>query len=159
MQLDSIDRQLLNLIQKQIPVSSRPYADIGAELGLTEAEVISRIERLKKSHIIRRMGGFFDSRKMGYAGTLCAMRVPEARIEEVAGIINGYYQVTHNYIRDYEYNMWFTVLAPTPEQRNRIIEEIKNRTGIGDLMSLPAKRLFKISVKFDVSEVGHANRE
>ncbi|RJX19505.1 MAG: Lrp/AsnC family transcriptional regulator [Desulforudis sp.] len=159
MQLDNTDRQLLNLIQKQIPVSSRPYAVIGAELGIDEAEVIARIKSLKESGIIRRIGGFFDSRKMGYAGTLCAMKVPEARIEEVAGIINGYYQVTHNYIRDHGYNLWFTVLAPSPEQRNQIIEEIKGRTGIGDLMSLPAKRLFKISVKFDVSEVDHADRK
>jgi len=76
----------------------------------------------------------------------------------VAGIVNGYYQVTHNYLRNHEYNMWFTVLAPSAEKRAEIIEEIRSRTGINDIMNLPAKRLFKIVVKFDVSEVKHADR-
>lgn len=158
MQLDNTDRKLLNLIQRRIPVTKRPYRDIGEELGVDEAEVIERITRLKQANIIRRMGGFFDSRKMGYAGTLCAMKVPESRIEEVAEIVNGYYQVTHNYLRNHEYNMWFTVLAPSAEKRAEIIEEIRSRTGINDIMNLPAKRLFKIVVKFDVSEVKHADR-
>lgn len=157
MKLDNIDRQLLNLIQHRIPVTKRPFRDIGSELGLDEAEVLRRVTRLKKANIIRRMGGFFDSRKMGYAGTLCAMKVPEARIGEVAAVINEYYQVTHNYLRSHGYNMWFTVLAPSADDRAAIIEEIKNRTGITDVMNLPAKRLFKIAVQFNVSEVQHAD--
>lgn len=159
MKLDKTDREILNLIQHRIPVSERPYRDIGTTLGIGEDEVLRRIIRLKKANIIRRMGGFFDSRKMGYAGTLCAMKVPESRIDEVAAVINEYYQVTHNYLRSHEYNMWFTVLAPTAERRAEIIEEIRNRTGIADVMNLPAKRLFKIAVQFKVSEVQHANRE
>jgi len=153
MQLDELDRRLLEILQQQIPLVPRPYLELARELGIAEPEVMERIGRLQKAGIIRRMGGFFDSRKLGYTGTLCALQVPEERIAEVAAVINAYPEVSHNYLRTHEYNMWFTVLAPSPAELERIIGEIRERTGINDLLSLPAERLFKIKVKFDVSEV------
>jgi DNA-binding Lrp family transcriptional regulator len=156
MQLDSTDRRLLEIIQRQIPLVPRPYLEIARELGLEETEVLERLGRLRKAGIIRRMGGFFDSRQLGYTGTLCAIQVPETRIEEVAAVINAYPEVSHNYLRTHEYNMWFTVLASSPAEVDRIIDEIKTRTGIDYVLSLPAERVFKIKVKFDVSEVPDA---
>jgi DNA-binding Lrp family transcriptional regulator len=156
MQLDSVDRRLLEMIQKEIPLVPRPYLELARELGIEESEVLDRIGRLRRAGIIRRMGGFFDSRKLGYTGTLCAMQVPVERIAEVAAVINAYPEVSHNYLRTYEYNMWFTVLAPSPADLDRIIDEIKTRTGISHILSLPAERLFKIKVRFDVSEVPDA---
>ncbi|MBE0466266.1 MAG: Lrp/AsnC family transcriptional regulator [Candidatus Desulforudis sp.] len=156
MQLDNTDRRLLEIIQRQIPLSSRPFADIGVELGIGEGEVLERLRRLQEAKIIRRIGGFFDSRKLGYTGTLCALQVPRDRIEEVAAVINAYSEVSHNYLRTHEYNMWFTILAPSQSEVERVMEEIKARTGIDSVLSLPAERLFKIRVKFNVSEVPDA---
>jgi DNA-binding Lrp family transcriptional regulator len=156
MRLDNLDRQLLEIIQRQIPLSPRPYQEIALELGIGETEVLDRIGRLREAKIIRRVGGFFDSRRLGYTGTLCAIRVPEARIEEVAAVINAYSEVSHNYLRTHEYNMWFTVLAPSLAEVHRVIDEIKARTGIDHVLSLPAERVFKIKVKFKVSEVPDA---
>lgn len=156
MQLDSTDRKLLQMIQRQLPLSVEPYRDIAAELGIEEAEVLERIGRLREAKIIRRMGGFFDSRKLGYIGTLCAIQVPEERIEEVAEVINSYITVSHNYLRDHQYNMWFTVLASSLDGVQQILGEIRARTGIDHVMSLPAERVFKIKVRFNVTEVPDA---
>ena len=156
MKLDDTDRRLLELIQQQIPLSTRPYLELAAALGVDEAEVLDRLARLREAKIIRRMGGFFDSRKLGYTGTLCAVRVPAERIDAVAAVVNSYPEVSHNYLRDHEYNMWFTVLAPSTEAVRRIIEEIRMRAGIDHVLSLPAERVFKIKVRFKVPEVKDA---
>lgn len=157
MNLDSRDRALLNLIQTGFPVTPTPYADLGRTLGMTEEEVLARLARLQEGKIIRRLGGIFNSRKLGYTGTLCAMRVPEERLEQVAQVVGGYLEVTHNYLREHDYNMWFTVLALSEERLQDIIEEIMDRTGIRDIMVLPARKIYKIEVKFDVSEVCDAD--
>ena len=150
MQLDGIDRQLLNLVQKEVPICPQPYLVIGEKLGISEQEVLERLEKMMQQDIIRRLGGVFDSRKIGYKGTLCAIKVPADRIEEVAGVINGYVGITHNYLRDHEYNMWFTILAQSPEKVETILEEIKTTTGLQDVINLPAERFFKVLVNFDV---------
>lgn len=157
MDLDQKDRELLNLVQYDIPLTERPYAAVGARLGLSEDEVLERLRRLKESNIIRRMGGVFDSRKLGYKGTLCAMKVPPDKVDRVAEVVNGYLEITHNYLRDGDYNMWFTVLALSDERVQRILNEIKAATGIKEIVTLPATRIFKILVNFDVSEVNHAD--
>ena len=107
--MDTIDKKLLNLMQNEIPIDKRPFKILGEKLLITENEVLKRVNKLKNEGIIRRIGGIFNSRKIGYTSTLCAAKVPENKIEEVAACINEYDEVTHNYIREDEYNMWFTV--------------------------------------------------
>lgn len=157
MRLDSKDRELLNLIQTAFPISPTPYAELGRALGMSEDEVLARLARLKEGKIIRRLGGIFDSRRLGYKGTLCAMRVPAERVDEVAEVVNSYLEVTHNYLRDHAYNMWFTALALSEERLQEILKEIKTRTGIREIMTLPARKIYKIEVKFNVSEVQDAD--
>lgn len=152
MQLDVIDRQLLNLVQKEVPVCAQPYQVLGDKLGISEREVIERLEKLMQQDVIRRLGGVFDSRKLGYKGTLCAIRVPADRIEEVAAVVNGYIGITHNYLRDHQYNMWFTILAQSPDKVDLILKEIKETTGIDDVINLPSERFFKVLVNFDVRD-------
>lgn len=152
MELDNLDRELLNIVQSGLPVAPEPYKDLAEILGTTEKDIIARLEKLIENGTIRRLGGIFDSRGLGYAGTLCAMKVPSKKIDTVAGIINGYPGVTHNYLRDHEYNMWFTLLVPEEKEIERVLEEIKSRTGINELISLPTVRLFKIRVNFDLTE-------
>ena len=152
MQLDQTDRRLLNLIQAEVPLCPEPYKVLAEKLGVTEQEVLDRLERLMQQDIIRRLGGVFDSRKLGYKGTLCAIKVPADRIDEVASVINNYIGITHNYLREDEYNMWFTVLAQSPDKVQQILTEIKDKTGIEDIIDLPSQKFFKVLVNFKVNE-------
>ncbi len=152
MELDKMDARLLDYIQSGLPVSPEPYLEIARVLDISEDEVITRLRRLIDLGVIRRLGAIFDSRKVGYTGTLCALKVPPERIPEVAGVINRYPGITHNYLREHEYNMWFTLLAESREKIAGILDEISKLTGIGDLIDLPAVDIFKIRVNFDLSE-------
>lgn len=157
MLLDERDRKLLDLVQKSIPLTARPYLALARELGMSEDEVLTRLRRLKEAGIIRRLGGIFDSRKVGYCGTLCAAKVPAERVDEVARVINAYPGVTHNYLREHAYNMWFTILAPSEERLQEIVTEIKEKTGIREMLELPAVNIFKIYVTFAMDGVGDAH--
>lgn len=144
--MDTIDKKLLNLMQNEIPIDKRPFKTLGEKLMLTENDVLKRVKKLKDDGIIRRIGGIFNSRRMGYTSTLCAAKVSENKIEEVAACINDYYEVTHNYIREDEYNMWFTVITHSEESLNNILEEIKRKTALDEIISLPSIKLFKVKV-------------
>lgn len=144
--MDTIDKKLLNLMQNEIPIDKRPFKVLGEKLMLTENEVLKRVNKLKSDGIIRRIGGIFNSRKMGYTSTLCAAKVPENKIDEVAACINSYYEVTHNYIREDEYNMWFTIITNSEESLNNILEEIRIKTSLDEIISLPSVKLFKVKV-------------
>jgi DNA-binding Lrp family transcriptional regulator len=152
MELDKMDARLLDYIQSGLPVSSEPYLEMAHLLNTTEEDIIARLRRLVDKGIIRRLGAVFDSRKVGYTGTLCAMKVPAARITEVAAIINNYPGITHNYLREHDYNMWFTLLAESRENIGAILDEIRKKTAIEDLIDLPAEHIFKIKVNFNLSE-------
>ncbi|HBV96797.1 MAG: transcriptional regulator [Peptococcaceae bacterium BICA1-7] len=152
MVLDNLDRNLLNIIQSDFPLTTEPYKTLAEALGTSEDEVLDRLSRLIEDMTIRRLGGIFDSRKLGYTGTLCAMKVPPDEVEFAAGVVNSYPGVTHNYLRDHDYNMWFTLLARDKGEISRITGEIRKKTGIDDIISLPAVKLFKIRVNFDLTE-------
>jgi len=139
---------MLTLIQKEFPIEERPHHALADRLGVTEEEVVARIGRMKKAGYIRRIGAVFDLRNLGYYSTLVAAKVPPNRMEEVARIINMYPGVTHNYERVDSFNLWFTLIAPSEEALSRTFEEMKERTGIREMFSLPAVRTFKIGVHF-----------
>lgn len=148
--MDNVDKQLLNLLQEGLPVKYRPFFVLGKKLGVSEEEIISRIEKLKLQGYIRRLGGIFDSKHLGYFSTLCAMKVPKKSIDYTAKIVNSYDEITHNYIRDDEYNMWFTIIAPSEYRIVEIIENIKKKTSIEDILNLPSSKVFKVKVSLDV---------
>ncbi|MBV4419526.1 AsnC family transcriptional regulator [Clostridium tyrobutyricum] len=150
--MDDIDEKLLNLIQDEIPMDRRPFQILSRKLSIDEVEVIERINKLKEEGIIRRIGGIFNSKKLGYISTLCAARVPYYRIDEVAEYINGYDEVTHNYIREGLYNMWFTIITYSEEKLISILKDIKTNTGLKEIMNLPATKLFKIKVDLNMEE-------
>lgn len=152
--MDSVNQKLLEIIQDNFPISPEPYKDLAISLGISETEVINRIKILQNNGIIRRLGAIFDSRKLGYKSTLCAIKVPSNKITFVSEIINSYPGVTHNYLREHDYNMWFTLIAPSKDHIVQICNEIKEKSEVSDLMILPAKKFFKIRVKFDVKGVG-----
>jgi DNA-binding Lrp family transcriptional regulator len=146
--MDTINKQLLNLIQSDFPITSEPYKEIGLKLGVSEDEVIQRLTNLKTNRIVRRIGATFDSKKLGYQSTLCAMKVPKERLDEVVKLVNSYPGVTHNYLRNHDYNMWFTLITESEKEQNDILREIQEKSGITNLLNLPAVRFFKVRVDF-----------
>ena len=148
--MDDIDKAILNRIQSDFPITSRPFLAIAEELGLTENEVLKRISGLKESGIIRRIGGNFVPNKLGYVSTLCAAKVPGDKIERFAEIVNRYPGVTHNYLRENDFNVWFTFIAPSMEEIKQHLEEIARESGISEILNLPATKVFKIKAQFDV---------
>jgi siroheme decarboxylase len=148
--MDGIDRKLLNLIQENLPIQAALFRAVADRLGIDETQVLERIGRLKKKGIIRRIGAVFDLRKLGFASTLCAARVPEENIHAFVQVVNACPEVTHNYRRDHEYNIWFTLIAPGEEELAAVLAEIKQETGIDDILSLRAVQIFKINARFEV---------
>jgi DNA-binding Lrp family transcriptional regulator len=150
MNVDEVDRKILNIIQAGFPIDARPYRYVGDRLGISEDEVIGRVKAMKSSGIIRRIGGSFDSKKLGFVSTLCAAKVPEERVEAFNEVINAYSGVTHNYTRNNDYNIWFTFIGETEEEIDRMLRQVALKTGVRHIMSLPARRVFKIKVKFEL---------
>ena len=148
--IDDVDKAILNRIQSDFPITSRPYRTIAADLGLSEGEVLKRVSRLKASGIIRRIGGNFKPEKLGFVSTLCAAKVPEEKISQFAEVVNRYPGVTHNYRRDNTFNVWFTFIAPSMDEINANLEQIAAQTGVTDILNLPATRVFKIRAEFKV---------
>lgn len=147
--MDDKDREILQMLQGKFPLDSEPYKVIGDKLWMDEVSVISRIARMIESGAIRYLGPFFDSRKLGYKGCLAALNVAEDQIEIVAGVINQFSEITHNYLREGNPNVWFTVIAPSVERRDEILATIKQQTGIKEILVFTSKKLFKVKVDLD----------
>jgi siroheme decarboxylase len=145
--MDQQDRKLLNEIQAGFPVEPHPYRVLGKRLNMDEKEALARVVRLRKAGIIRRLGASIDSRRVGYVSTLLAAKAQREKFESVVKIINACPGVTHNYERRHEYNVWFTLIAPSVEEKERIIRRLREETGI-EILELPAKKIFKIRVDF-----------
>ena len=145
--LDSVDRQLLDIIQTDFPLSPRPYAELGQRLGLNEQEVLDRVRDLKARKIIRRLGANFQSAKLGFVSTLCAAKVSPDKMDAFVAEVNAKPGVTHNYLREHDYNIWFTLISPSREETQAILDGITETTGV-PILNLPATKLFKIRVDF-----------
>lgn len=150
--MDNIDRQILNKIQVSFPVDPHPYRLIGRETGLSEIEAWERVQNLKTKGIIRRIGGIFDSRSLGYVSTLCAAKVPADKIPVLKEITQEINEITHNYLRNHLYNIWFTVIASSQERLEEIISIVRTAIGSDEVYSLPASKIFKIGVNFKLEE-------
>lgn len=146
--MDKTDKNILNEIQSDFPISSRPYHELGKRLNLSESEIINRIKRLKDVGIIRRIGGNFDSGRLGFTSTLCAARVPEEKVNHFAEVVNRYPGVTHNYLRNHSFNIWFTFIAQDMARIENALKEISEETGVTEILNLPAVRSFKINAEF-----------
>ena len=110
--------------------------------------MLNRVGALKAAGIIRRIGGNFVPDKLGYVSTLCAARVPAEKLDLFADTVNDYTGVTHNYVRDNDFNVWFTFIAPSMEKIAESLDEIRRRTGVDEVLSLPATKVFKIKAEF-----------
>ena len=145
--MDTQDRRLLDIIQTNFPLVPRPYAELGKQLGISEEEALDRVRALRAAGIIRRLGANFQSRALGFASTLCAAKVPPEKLDAFVAEVNSHPGVTHNYLREHSYNIWFTVIAPSREAMRELLDDITARTGI-PVLNLPARRMYKIRVDF-----------
>jgi len=148
--LDDLDRAILNEIQSQFPIVSRPYAEVGERVGASEEEVVARVLAMADAGVIRRLGANFTSRKLGYTSTLVAARVAKDKLDHFVAVVNRYPGVTHNYLRRHRYNVWFTLIAESEERLQQILEEISRASGVSEILSLPAQEVFKIKVDFSL---------
>jgi len=148
--MDEVDRKILNLIQRGFPVVEEPFRAIGESVGISEDEALERVRRLKERGIIRRIGAVFDPKKLGYVSTLLAARVPDEKVKEFTETVNAFPGVTHNYRRDHAYNIWFTFIAPSEKDLESALEEIRKKTGVKDILSLRAVKVFKVNATFEI---------
>lgn len=154
-ELDPIDRQILMILQRGIAIESRPYQAMADEIGgISEEDVIRRIARLKETEIIRRMSGFFDSRRLGYQSVLVALQPEPGHFDDAVRAINRYPGVTHNYERDHAYSIWFTLIAINQPTLEHILDEIEAEPSVAAMMRFAMSQRYKIDVTFDVAEGG-----
>ena len=143
-----VEETVLGTIQSGFPIVPDPYGTLAEQLGLERDEVEKALFDLREEGLVRRIGASFDSKRLGYSSTLCALAAPPERADEVAAIINAYPGVTHNYLRENRYNIWFTLITRSSEDRARILGQIVEQSGCGDLLDMPATKMYKIRVDF-----------
>ena len=146
--LNKFQKQLCNVLQEPLPICARPFEAIAEKLATDESTVISETEKLKSIGLIRRFSASVNSRALGKAATLVTAHVPEKDMAIITIVINALPGVSHNYLRDHHYNLWFTLQADTDEQLQTLITNLSKRLGT-QFHALPAIRLFKLDVHFD----------
>jgi DNA-binding Lrp family transcriptional regulator len=150
--LDATDRRLLNLMQGSFPLAPRPYAHVAAEAGLEEAEVLARVQRLLDERIIRQVTPIFDTRALGYKSMLVAAKVDAEHPWRAAKVINAHPGVSHNYLRNHDFNIWFTI-AVEPDSTLGLegtLEALGREAGATSIRQLPTLKLFKIRMDLEM---------
>ena len=128
--MDELDRKIINVLQSGFPLSNEPYAEVAAQMGITEAELITRLQGLLDNKTLSRFGPMYDAQKMGGSFSLVAIQVPEEDFDTVTEVVNSYSEVAHNYQRDHEFNMWYVIATETPGQIGEVNRDIEQRTGL-----------------------------
>ncbi len=128
--LDAIDRAIINALQGDFPLCPAPFAAAAAPLGLSEGELLERLRALRDAGTLSRFGPLYQIERLGGAFCLAAMAVPEADFERVAGIVNGFAEVAHNYRRDHRLNMWFVLATETPAEIAATCAAIEAASGL-----------------------------
>ncbi len=151
-ELTDLDKRLLNLMQGQFPIAPRPYQHVAAEAGITEAEAMARVTRLLDERIIRQVTPIFDTRALGYSSMLVAAKVDPENPWRAATVINAHPGVSHNYLRNHEFNIWFTI-ATEPESKLGLegtLEVLAREAGAESVRQLPTLKLFKIRMDLEM---------
>jgi len=149
---DAVDAALLGMLQESVPFTERPFTELGQRCGLTEEETLARVKTLKQAKIIRQISAIFDTRSLGYASSLVAAKVAPELLEKAVAVINSHPGVSHNYLRNHDFNLWYTIAVP-PTSRLGLaatVDALHRLSGAETTRLLPTLRLFKIGVRFDV---------
>ena len=150
--LDDLDKRLLNLMQGRFPIAPRPYQHVAAEAGIEEVQAIERVQRLLDERIIRQVTPIFDTRALGYSSMLVAAKVDPENPWRAANIINEHPGVSHNYLRNHEFNIWFTIATEpdSPLGLERTLEVLADIAGAESIRQLPTLKLFKIRMDLEM---------
>lgn len=150
-EFDATSRHLLDLIQEDFPLVDRPYAVLGERLGISEAEALERLREARAAGVVRQICAIYDTKALGYSSALVAMRVESERLARAAAVINAHPGVSHNYKRNHEFNMWFTVAIPPGADLDAVIGRLHILAGAESTRPMPTLKLFKIGVTLDMS--------
>jgi DNA-binding Lrp family transcriptional regulator len=148
--MDDRDKRLLNVIQADFPLVSRPFQALGTQMDITGDEVMERVAALKRRRIIRQISAIFDTRSLGYKSSLVAMRVHPDKLDAAAAVVNGHPGVSHNYQRNHAFNLWFTLAVPSTSDLEWTVEHLHAMAGAESTRILPTLRLFKIGMQLDM---------
>ena len=148
--MDTLDRKLMNLLQEGLPLQKDPYAVVAEQLGVTRREITERIEALLREGYIRRLGGAFDTRAMGYTSFLIGLRAPQEQFAEIAQMVNACPGVTHNYRRSGFLNMWFTLSVKSEAEKEAWLQQLREKFSLEDVFEFSKKKNFKLHVFFDM---------
>ena len=146
--MDAVDRAIVNQLQGGFPVCERPYAEAATTLGLTEDQLMQRLDILLENGTLTRFGPMYHAERLGGALTLAAMKVPAQDFERVTGIVNGFPEVAHNYAREHAFNMWFVLATEAPERIEQAIGEIEKATGYR-VYNMPKLEEFYVGLRFE----------
>jgi siroheme decarboxylase len=150
--LDDLDRRLLNLMQGQFPIAVRPYEHVARQAGIGEQQVLGRVRELLDERIIRQVTPIFDTRALGYSSMLVAAKVDPDNPWRAAKVINAHPGVSHNYLRNHEFNIWFTI-ATEPDSRlglEQTLTVLGELAGASSIRQLPTLKLFKIRMDLEM---------
>ncbi|MDX1441658.1 MAG: Lrp/AsnC family transcriptional regulator [Nitrosopumilaceae archaeon] len=150
--MDDLDKELLNEIQWSFPLVERPFDVLAKKFDVSSEIIKEKLRLLKKSGVIRQLSAIFDTRKLGYKSSLVAMTVEQDRLVDVANIINKHPGVSHNYERNHEFNLWFTIATPPGTNVKTEVDKFSKLPGVKATRMLPTIQMFKIGVKLDMSE-------
>ncbi|MGZ8734630.1 MAG: siroheme decarboxylase subunit alpha, partial [Acidimicrobiia bacterium] len=156
-QLDDVDKELLNAVQWDFPLVERPYAALADRLGITEAEVLDRLAKVKELGVLRQLSAIYDTRALGYSSALVAAKLDPDHIDAAAAIISAHPGVSHNYKRNHEYNLWYTLATPPGEDFDAHLDVLHTASGAHVTRKLPTLVLYKIGVKLDMTGATSAN--
>jgi len=148
--MDNLDREILNEIQWTFPLVSTPFDEIAKKFGVTPDIIKQRLTHLKKTGVLRQLSAIFDTRRLGYKSSLVAMEIEKDKLESVAKQINQHPGVSHNYERNHEFNLWFTLAVPPGSDLKTEVDKFSKLSGIKKIRMLPTIKLFKIGVKLDM---------
>ena len=149
-QLDNLDKEILNEIQWTFPLVSKPFDDLAKKFGISIDVIKERLIRLKKIGVLRQLSAIFDTRRLGYKSSLVAMEIEPDKLDFVASQINRHPGVSHNYERNHQFNLWFTLAVPPGSDLKSEVDKFTKLDGIKKTRMLPTIKLFKIGVKLDM---------
>lgn len=148
MTLQQIDKDIINRLQTGFPLCDAPYRQVAAELGINEDELLQRLQSLLNEGILSRFGPMYHAEQMGGALTLAAIKAPTEHFDEIAGIINAFPEIAHNYAREHELNMWFVIATETQESQQQVIEQIESKTGL-KVYNMPKIHEYFVGLKLE----------
>ncbi len=153
-ELERVDKELLNLLQSSFPLRREPFLVLGERLNISSSDALNRVRSLQSGGIVRSISGIFDPVGLGYRSTLAALHVAPEQLDAAASVVNAHHGVSHNYARDHYFNLWFTLSLPAEESAEETIASLAKHAGAGAHLNLPAIKVFKLRVYFDMTAEG-----